>query len=88
MKVSLLGLVSLIFVVGCSSPPPTIEVAPTPNIEATVEARLAEERASVNVSKDVNTPEPAPTSDWIPDWATGGTSQDTGQQNPISTPAP
>lgn len=40
MKESLLGLVILIFVVGCSSPPPTIEVVPTPNIEATVEASV------------------------------------------------
>jgi len=52
MKESLLGLVILIFVVGCSSPPPTIEVVPTPNIEATVEATL-DIQATIRTSRHI-----------------------------------
>ena len=39
----LLGIALLVVITGCSTTSP-VEVAPTPNIEATVEARLAQER--------------------------------------------
>ena len=77
MKVSLLGLAVLIFGVGCSSPSPMIEIPPTPNIEATVAARLVEERASSSayikqLSPSVENPNKetvTSSSGWMPDWA-------------------
>lgn len=42
--ITLIGIAILIAAFGCSTTPPA-EVAPTPNIDATVEARVAQERA-------------------------------------------